>query len=193
MTLRAGFFFLLTGCTHGVAGRSKGELAPAQEIQSTSASLTVRQALCTAVDGLHYRCQCLCGILRTMAALTGACKGAAASSLLFQLAVQGAPTFPSCLKEALQDAPDRRRIVAGGEEASKQWVTGNGGEAGAPQTGGKHRSHVGRHGPYPMGKKKIRRRTKGAEKSDAGVGESVWSHGTVWSKGFGLVRFGTVR
>jgi hypothetical protein len=124
----------------------------------TSAGLPVCQTKSTAVDGLHHRHECLCDILRTMATLPCSHKCTAASCLPCQLAVQSGRTLqiPSRCVQPLQNATDRRGIVAGGEGevASKCGVSGDGCKASALKSGRKDGSNVGhggRHGRLPAG------------------------------------------
>ena len=81
------------------SGRTEGELAAADEVESANASLSVGEALPTAFGRLHHGRDRLRGILCTLAALSCSRNGTAAASLLLQLAVQGpgATGIPTCI------------------------------------------------------------------------------------------------
>ena len=79
--------------THRSAGRTEGELATADEVESANASLSVHESLPTAFRRLHHRRNRLRGSLCPLAPLSCSRKGTAAPSLLLQLAVQSGRTL----------------------------------------------------------------------------------------------------
>ena len=134
--------------THRSAGRTEGELAAADEVESANASFSVRESLPTTLRRLNHRRDRLRDILCPLATLSCSRKGTAAPSLLLQLAVQGprATGVPTCVVQTPQNASDRRGIVAGGEVASIGSVLGDCGKASTPKSGWEHRSYIAHFG-----------------------------------------------
>ena len=79
--------------THRSAGRTEGELATADEVESANASLSVHESLPTAFRRLHHGRNRLRGILCPLAALSRSRKCTTASCLPRQLAVESGRTL----------------------------------------------------------------------------------------------------